>query len=157
MPPCGDVQQDVCSDVAGILMSWLAAHPDFVVGTNEAGMMLGGDVRAADAAVWRRSEIGTRTGGLRRAAPLLAVEVAGRDEGRTQLRDKAEWYLGAGAKVVWLVFPEEREVVVVTEQSEERFGREQRIPAHAALPELAPEVQAFFRQIESDAPSTRRQ
>ncbi len=51
MTPSGDIQQDVTGSVAGLLDRWLDDHPEFTFGTNEAGMILDGEVRAADAAV----------------------------------------------------------------------------------------------------------
>src|SRR5262245_1148158 len=48
MPPCADTQQDVAVDTAYILRGWSEQSPEFIVGGNEAGMKLGGDVRAAD-------------------------------------------------------------------------------------------------------------
>src|SRR5260370_15949804 len=51
MPPCGEVQQRVAVDVVTELNLWRRKHPEWVVGGNEAGMFLGGEVRAADAAV----------------------------------------------------------------------------------------------------------
>ena len=47
MPPCGDRQQYTVADVVATLIIWVRAHPEFAVGTNEAGMHLGGDSRAA--------------------------------------------------------------------------------------------------------------
>ena len=96
MPPCGDDQQQTAADLVGELSAWRRDHPDFVVGANEAGMSLGGDVRAADGAVWRRDSLAPNTGGYPRVAPLLAVEVAGRDDSVALLRDKAHWYLRHG-------------------------------------------------------------
>jgi Uma2 family endonuclease len=148
MPPCGDVQQDVTVDVAYLLRAWSQAHPDVVVGGNEAGMVLGGEMRGADAAVWRRAELGPHTGGFRRVPPVLAVEVAGQDEGEPELRVKAGWYLGRGVEVVWLVLPESREVVVLTAAADHRARMGQRIPQHPALPGLEPEVRAVFAQLE---------
>jgi hypothetical protein len=57
MPPCGDLQQASVTDVVVTLGSWVRAHPGFFLGTNEAGMRLGGATRAADAAIWRRSDV----------------------------------------------------------------------------------------------------
>jgi Uma2 family endonuclease len=148
LPPCSDVQQDTVTDVVITVGAWVRAHPGFVLGTNEAGMRLAGATRAADAAVWRRSDVGAYTGGLRRQPPALAVEVAGADdEEEAQLREKARWYLDAGVTVVWLVLPEVREVVVLTTEGEGRFGVGQRLPGHAALPGLEPVVDDLFRQI----------
>jgi hypothetical protein len=81
-----------------------------VIGGNEAGMKLGEDVRADNAAVWRRADVGGVTGRLPRTAPLLAVETAGEDEDEPALRDKARWYLSHGVSVVWIVLPDRREV-----------------------------------------------
>jgi Uma2 family endonuclease len=151
MPPCGDVQQDTVFDVAGILTPWVRAHPEFVGATNEAGMRFGDETRAADAAVWRRESILPYSGRIRQVPPVLAVEVAGSSdaEDETALRDKAEWYLGHGVQVVWLVLPEGREVVVKTRSGESRHRRGDRLPQHAALPDLDPLVDDFFRQLDA--------
>lgn len=93
-------------------------------------MKLGRDVRAADAAVWRRADVGSESGGYRRVAPILAVEVAGRDEGEPEPREKARWSLEAGVEVIWLVLPDTREVVVITPGGEPRHARGGRLAPH---------------------------
>src|SRR5437867_10253410 len=80
MPPCARLQAETVVDVVAALALWVRDHSEFVVWTNEAGMRLGDDTRAADAAVWRRSDPGVQTPGVARSAPVLAVEVGGRDE-----------------------------------------------------------------------------
>ena len=150
MPPCGDLQQDTVTDIVIALGSWVRAHPEFVVGTNEAGMLLRGNARGADAAIWRRSELGAYEHKFRRVPPLLAVKVAGEDEDEAVLRDKAAWYLGAGVQVVWIVLPEQREVVVITGTGEHRCRRGETLPPHPALPDLTPRVDEFFVQISAE-------
>jgi Uma2 family endonuclease len=147
MPPCGDVQQDVVSDLVHLLMRWRETHPDFVVGTNEAGLLLSGEVRGADAAVWARAALSQHTGGFRRVPPLLAVEVAGEDEGEAELTAKAAWYLERGVSTVWLVFPERREVWVSTPGGTSRHGTGETLPAAGGLPDLTPPVDGFFVQL----------
>jgi Uma2 family endonuclease len=147
MPPCGDLQQDTVTDVVITLGAFVRANPALVLGTNEAGMRLLGATRAADAAVWRRAELGSYSGRLRRVPPLLAVEVAGEDETEGALLEKADWYLKAGAKLVWLVLPETREVVCVAPEGRTRHGVGGRIPPHADLPGLSPLVAELFAQI----------
>jgi Uma2 family endonuclease len=147
MPPCGDVQQDVVVDVLFLLRSWAEVHPGFVIGGNEAGMILGGDVRGADAAVWRRSDLQPHTGGFRRVPPVLAVEVAGQDEDEEDLRQKARWYLEHGVALVWLVLPATVEVVVVTAGGASRHGLGSRLPRHPGLDGLEPGVDLFFQQL----------
>ena len=147
MPPCGDVQQDICPDVMLVLRAWTEDHPDFLVGGNEAGMLLGGEVRGADGAVWRRDAVGARSGGYRRVPPVLAVEVAGQDEGERELREKARWYLDHGVLVIWLILADAREVVVLTVDRDTRHRTGALLPPHPALPGLAPAVDRFFAQL----------
>ena len=149
MPPCGDTQQDTVTDLVITLGAWIRTHPDFVLGTNEAGMRLGGATRAADAAIWRRTDVRGYSGGLRRAPPVLAVEVAGRDEGETLLRDKASWYLTVGTATVWLVLPDAREVVVVTASGAQRFGGAEALPEPADLEGLRVPVSELFQQLDA--------
>jgi Uma2 family endonuclease len=147
MPPCGDVQQRVVADVVVALGIWSRRTPGFVVATNEAGLILGEDVRGADAAVWRRDALPAPTGGLVTVPPLLAVEVEGRYESEGTLRDKAAWYLAHGTAVVWLVLPRARRVLVATSAGVSTFGPGDALPADARLPGLAPAVDELFAQI----------
>jgi Uma2 family endonuclease len=144
MPPCGEMQQATVADVVGVLIPWQRAHPEFSVGTNEAGMRLGEDSRGADAGVWRQRP---ERWGFRREPPVLAVEVAGQDEDADTLREKAHWYLAQEVPVVWIVLPGEREVIVVTPAGETRHAIGERLPVRQELPGLQPQVADFFRQI----------
>lgn len=149
MPPCADTQQDVAADVIHVLRSWAETHAEFVIGANEAGMKLGEDIRAADAAIWRGADVGRSVGKLRRAPPLLAVEIAGEHEDEQSLREKARWYLTHRVAVVWIVLPEQREVLVMQQpNSESRHSRGERLPMAAPLPDLAPRAEQFFVQLD---------
>ena len=147
MPPCADMQADVVPSIVALLVTWAQTHPEFVVSTNEAGMILGGDTRGADAAVWRRAEVAPYTGKYRRVPPVLAAEVAGDDEEEERLRAKARWYLDHGVAVVWLVLPEAREVIVLIAEDEHRYGGSEQLPANASLPDLEPTADRFFHQL----------
>ena len=144
MPPCGEMQQRTAADVLTELNLWRRTQPQFVVGGNEAGMLLGGEVRAADAAVWRNAPAGE---GFARTAPLLAVEVAGEEDTLERLREKAAWYLAQGVATVWIVVPESRHVSVVTKDGEQRVGSDASMPEPAGLAGLTPRVSAFFSQL----------
>jgi len=124
---------------------WLRQHPEFVGGTNEAGLLLDGDVRAPDVAVFRAPDVDQSSPGYARAAPVLAVEVTGEREDETALREKARWYLAKGSEVVWLVLAESAEVVVLTSAGERRCALDDVLPEHPALPGLAPKVRELFR------------
>jgi Uma2 family endonuclease len=146
MPPSGEIQQVTVTDVVITLGAWVRSHREFVLGTNEAGMRLGGATRAADAAIWRRSDFGFG-GGLARRPPILAVEVAGADEPEELLLHKARWYLSVGVPVIWNVLPGSREVVVVTSAGESRFADRQRLPSHPDLADLVVHASDLFTQL----------
>jgi len=150
MPPCGGRQQVTVTDLVTVLGIWVRSHPDFLVGTNEAGMLLGDDARGADGAIWRRADVGAIPAGLFRVPPVLAAEVAGRDEGETQLRDKARWYLDAGVAVVWVLLPREREVLVITRAGECRHRLGERLPPGPHVAGLIPSVDELFTQISGE-------
>jgi len=147
MPPCGDVQQFTVTDIVITLGAWVRSHQEFRLGTNEAGMRLRGATRAADAAVWRRADLGEPRGGLPRVPPVLAVEVAGEDETEATLREKAEWYRSAGVEIVWLVIPESRDVVVIDQRGERRCKPGETLPPQPSLPDLVVRVDDLFVQL----------
>jgi Uma2 family endonuclease len=144
MPPCGGLQAFTVGRLVTALGMWARSHPEFLVAANEVGMRLGEDVRAADAAVWPRASVDAEQAGLLNVAPVLAVEVAGREDPESGLIDKARWYREAGVAVVWCLFPEEREVLVVTSAGTTRHRVGDRIPPEPCLPGLAPLVDEFF-------------
>lgn len=147
MPPSADDQQQTAVDAVTELALWARARSEFVVGANEAGMKLGRDVRAADVAVWRASELGPNRGRLPRVPPVLAVEVLGIDDTLELMREKAKWYLEHGVSVVWLLDPRERTAVVVTAGAEAHHAQDDTIPEHALLPGLHVRVADLFRQV----------
>jgi Uma2 family endonuclease len=147
MPPSGDRQNYTCADLVLVLGEWRRTHREFMVGGNEAGMIRGRETRAADAAVWRRADVGPVTSGYLRVPPVLAVEVAGKYDGERYLREKAAWYLGWGVDCVWLLFPGDLRVLVLTAENEETFRPGQRLSERAATPGLAPLVDELFEQV----------
>lgn len=148
MPPCADEQADVVFSVNQILGAWLKHNRAYVGATNEAGMILGGSVRAADAALWRRADLTEHTRGtLRRVPPVLAVEVGGQDEDEVALREKASWYLDHGVRIVWLVLPSPRQVIVLTANGSVTYKSGTRLEPSPVLPGLAPPVKTFFAQL----------
>lgn len=147
MPPCADYQQDVASEVVRLLGNWSVKHPDFIVAGNEAGMVLGGEARGADAALWRKTDAGAHRGTFRRVPPVLAVEVAGEDETESTLREKAGWYLAHGVRYVWLVFPKARLVLAISAEEVRRVKGASRIPAGPELPGLKVAARSLFRQL----------
>jgi Uma2 family endonuclease len=147
MPPTGRDQSHTIVDIVGELAAWATAHPEFTVASNEPGMKLGGDVRAADAAVWRIEDPPHERDRVALVPPLLAIEVAGRDDTEAALREKAAWYLASGVLTVWIVVPATRSIIVLEGDREQRFATGETLPAPIALADLRPRVDACFRQV----------
>lgn len=145
MPPCGGTLSCVVLNLARLIGNWMHVRPEFSGGTNEAGIRLGEDTRAADVAVWRTRERGPMKG-FAHVAPLLAVEVEGEEEAEQEraLRQKTRWYLKHGTKAVWLVLPSRREIIVITAHGKSRFVPGQMTPEHAELPGLRVPVDEVF-------------
>jgi Uma2 family endonuclease len=147
MPPSGRDQSQTVSDVVAVLVAWAHDNPEVSVGSNETGMKLGDDVRAADAAVWRTTDLPEQPDMLPRKPPLLAVEVAGRDDTEDALREKAAWYRDHGVPTVWILFPASREVLVVDAEATRRFRGGDRLAAPSRMDGLTPDVASLFRQV----------
>jgi Uma2 family endonuclease len=146
LPPCCLIQSLVNASTAAIVGNWQADHREFFAGANEVGIVLGGDARGAEAAVWRRDSLGPFTGKLIAVPPILVAEVAGLDEDEPKLREKAAWYLGHGVKHVWLVLPDTREVVVLDTTGERRLSGNDMVTC-ADLPGFAVAAERFFAQL----------
>ena len=147
MPPSGRAQSQTVADVVNHLSTWGQDRRDLSIQTNEAGMKLGDDVRAADAAVWRIDDLPADADQLPRKPPLLAIEVAGRDDSEAVLRSKAAWYLEHGVITVWILLPESREAIVLEHDLERRCSGDQALPPPAALAGLSPRASELFCQV----------
>jgi SAM-dependent methyltransferase len=153
MPPCGSAREDTVTDVVVTLGNWARAHPEFLLGTRGAAVQLEVSARPADAALWRREDLAAYVGGLRRVPPVLAVEVAGRDESEEELREKAAWYLRKGVEAVWLVLCEAREVVAMAPSGARRVAADETLPEVPGLIGLKPRARELLHQLlASEAP-----
>ena len=62
--------------------------------------------------VHRARETETGVEGFPRLAPDLVVEVTSPSQGRAEMGAKAQWWLSAGVRLVWIILPETRAVEV---------------------------------------------
>ena len=81
------------------------------------------------------------------ATPVLAVEVAGREDTVDAVEQKARWYLDHGVEVVWIAIPRTRTVRVLTRAGASEHGSGERLPLHRSLPGLSPSVGDLFSQL----------
>ncbi|NWG17232.1 MAG: Uma2 family endonuclease [Chloroflexi bacterium] len=76
--------------------------------------------------------------------PDLAVEVKSPDDTFRQMRDKARFYLANGARMVWLVFPDQRVIEVYTPDDEYVLGEGEALTGGEVLPGFEMPVSAVF-------------
>ncbi len=104
------------------LRTYVRAHPGWSISVGDPGTKLQGNpptLRGPDVGVIRAERVpsGKGVAGWLEGAPDLAVEVSGDAQGWSELMTKALEYLGAGARMVWLLDPDARRVVVCTPPS----------------------------------------
>jgi Uma2 family endonuclease len=78
-------------------------------------------------------------------APDLAVEVVSPSETAADLHKKIRQYLGAGCEVVWIVYPDSREIEVHDSNTNiHLFSENDTLTAGSLLPGFAAKVREFF-------------
>src|ERR1043166_3545884 len=117
MTPAGGRHGAVAARLTGALVAHVEAHGLGVVYVAETGYVLRRNpdtVRAPDLSfVSRERPAGREVSlGFIEGPPDLAIEVRSLDDTMAELTRKAEDYLGAGARLVWVVRPERRKVDV---------------------------------------------
>ena len=77
-------------------------------------------------------------------APDLAIEVLSPNDTASAMRRKVKQYLAAGARVVWVVYPEQREVEVWNESGPAVLGENDSLAAPELLPGFAVKIASLF-------------
>jgi Uma2 family endonuclease len=148
----------VCTRVASLLDHYTFERGQFYVTSNDTGVILERDpdtVRGPDVAVYDDAskfvELHPKWG---EAAPLLAVEVLSPNDKTNKVLDKIRDYLKAGARVVWLIDPEDRTVTVHRPgQQPDPVAPDGDITAEEVLPGFRCRVADFFR-LPGDKPAS---
>jgi Uma2 family endonuclease len=110
---------EIAGNAYALLRAYARAHPGWSVAVGDPGAKLERDpdrLRGPDAAIVRadRRPTGKGVEGWLDGAPDVAVEVAGDSQSATKLLAKALEYLKGGAKMVWIVDGDARQVALVT-------------------------------------------
>jgi Uma2 family endonuclease len=81
-------------------------------------------------------------------APDLAVEVVSPSETAADLHKKTRQYLAAGCQVVWIVYPDSREIEVHDRNTNiHLFSENDTVTANDLLPGFAVKVREFFPEL----------
>ena len=117
MSPAGSRHGDIVLEIGMRLRAHVRANRLGATFGAETGFVLSRDpdtVRAPDVAfvVAARVPAGGLPDGYFPGTPDLAVEVVSRSEGAADIQRKVSEYFAAGARLVWIVYPDMRQVVV---------------------------------------------
>ncbi len=140
----------VAGNIYAVLRAYAKQSGGWSVSINDPGTKLaqGPDVlRGPDVAMVRAERVPTGKGvdGWLDGAPDVAVEVIGDSQSHSDLAAKALEYLGAGAKMVWVVDAEKERLVLYTAPDHVRVLRaDEHLDGAAALPGFACRVAEFF-------------
>jgi Uma2 family endonuclease len=127
-----------------LLMRYLDLHSELdLLSLVEIGVLVSNnDSFAPDVCVVSRGRL-KDVGRIFQGAPDLAIEVVSPTDTAKHLKRKVDAYLGAGAKSVWIVFPEARSVMIHTAGSVRELKADQSIE-DPLLPGFSTPVAAFF-------------
>lgn len=89
------------------------------------------------------SEPVTKKGAMSRM-PDLAVEIQSPNDSIKKLREKADYLLSNGTRMVWLVYPSKRLIEVVTPDDTEFYTIGDMLSGEPVLPNFTMTVQAIF-------------
>jgi Uma2 family endonuclease len=132
------------NEINAMLIRYFDRHPALgllslvEIGTHVSDL----DAFMPDVSVVRRDRL---QGGFRvfESAPELAIEVVSPSDTAKHLKRKVDAYLEAGAKSVWIVYPEARSVMIHSSDSVRELKASQSI-SDPLLPGFSSPVAAFF-------------
>ncbi len=104
-------------------------------------------VRAPDVAFVRGERLGTgeTPAGFLELAPDLAVEVVSPGDAAVAVRDKVQDWLVAGTRLVWVVYPETRSVVVHRQDAvSETLSGEESLRGEPVLSDFTVQIRELF-------------
>ncbi len=115
MAPTGDIHGAVVAQMTYLIMAYVRPRDSGDVSGAETGYRLSTNpdiVRAPDVGFIVKARLKPMTGKYYEMAPDLAVEVVSPNDTALQMRRKANQYLTAGTRLVWVIYPEDRLVDV---------------------------------------------
>ncbi|MCS7072487.1 MAG: Uma2 family endonuclease [Anaerolinea sp.] len=105
----------ISARIARLLDSFVDDSGLGCVSVEQAGYAISIDppvVRAPDVAFIRAERLNRRIGAFIEGAPDLVVEVISPSDSAVELSEKIDTYFAAGARLLWVVYPRQRRIVV---------------------------------------------
>ena len=149
IPPPGKYHGFVCGNVAGILRNFAIKRRKGYVCTNDSGIIVERDpdtVRAPDVAFYEDSQTAADMDRqFSVVPPLLVVDVLSPHDRINRVLVRVAQLLARGAKLVWVVDPESRDVSVYRPGSDPRVvAADSELTGEEILPDFRCRVAEFF-------------
>lgn len=117
MPPAGALHGDIAMNIGALLKNHVKANGLGKVPAAETGFIIARNpdtTRAPDTGFISKERVPKEgpPDGYWELAPDLAVEVVSPNDTATEVQEKVREWIDAGARLVWIVYPKTREVVV---------------------------------------------
>jgi len=148
MTPASGEHGKVAMRIGVILDRWVHPRKLGVIYAAETGFVLSRDpdtLRAPDAAFVRAERGEPADAGFIHGAPDLAVEVVSPAEPEPRVMEKARQWLDAGSQAVWIIWPRERRMTVVTRDAGPRQLHEaDELDGEPVLPGFRCDVREIF-------------
>jgi Uma2 family endonuclease len=125
IPPAAEDHGYRGIEIATLLNIYVKQHKLGRIYGADTGFVLSDDtLRSPDVAFVRQERLQAfKSTGFAKGAPDLAVEIFSPSDSVRQLMRKVKQYLAAGCHTVWIVYPDRREVQVLTAAGEDRLLR----------------------------------
>jgi Uma2 family endonuclease len=139
----------VCANLVRILGNYAAQHKKGYVCSNDTGIIVERDpdtVRGPDVMLFDDAESIDQVGEkYAEKPPLLAVEVLSPNDTYSKVRRRVREQFRFGTKLVWILDPDARNVVIHYPNEEDReVGESEELTGNDVLPEFRCQVAALF-------------
>jgi Uma2 family endonuclease len=148
--PMGDIHGAITAWLTYLIVDYVETHATGEVTGAETGFRLSTDpdtVRAPDVAVIRKERLTPMTGKYYPLAPDLAVEVVSPGDTAGDIHEKVRDFLQAGTRLLWVVYPSSRTVVVHTPAGAETLESSDTLDGGEVLPGLSLPVGRVFEKL----------
>lgn len=144
VPPASKLHDLIKNRVNALLLRFLDLHPELeLIPLVEIGALVSDlDTFIPDVSVIQRSRLAT-PGRIFQQAPDIAIEVVSPTDTARHLKRKVKAYLENGAQSVWIVYPEDRSVMVHSATSVREAKNDDSV-TDALLPGFSCGVADFF-------------
>lgn len=113
MPPPGAGHGIICMRLGALILRFVESRKLGWVASNDSGTILKQDnVRGPDVAFYSIDRVPEVPRGYFEVAPDLVVEVISPSDSASYVQKKVVQYLEAGVRLIWVVYPLSRDVVV---------------------------------------------